>query len=484
MISGGVASLLLFIFRDQTLSAVTALLALVIVWLGLAPGFSYLLTPRDERPPFPLMPLTGLFYAAFFGLPAFLSRPLRHSDTGTIRIYGQELADGITPEAELLVIAGLVLMLAAYGLSKRTVWRAVPHFTLPRTFAQGRLHLLLWGLAVGHLAYLWSPAVHALPSVGQFLQPVGYLALAMFYVLWRRGELPRWQAAGVFLVLLPLVLIKVVASGFLTPLLMIGVFFAVLQLWLRGRVPWVTMLALPAFFMIAYPLMPQIRVVIWTQGQELTALQKVEAAIDMAGRFYFPDGRRGRPLPKPHAKPEKFGNAFLTAGLVQRVSLLPVLVLVVDNTPEPVPYWGGETYRPFFTSMIPRAVWPGKPEERTGNAFPRRYGWLPESSRRLSINLPWLTEMYANFGRIGIILGMALVGVLFGFLERFLDRPTMTPLEFVTGTTILLPLFFQESNFSLMTGSLLPLTASLWIYFTVGLRLPLPRLRVFSRNGR
>ena len=99
MISGGVASLLLFIFRDQTLSAVTALLALVIVWLGLAPGFSYLLKPRDERPPFPLMPLTGLFYAAFFGLPAFLAFVLRHPDTGTIRIYSQELADGITPEA-------------------------------------------------------------------------------------------------------------------------------------------------------------------------------------------------------------------------------------------------------------------------------------------------------------------------------------------------------------------------------------------------
>ncbi len=47
-------------------------------------------------------------------------------------------------------------------------------------------------------------------------------------------------------------------------------------------------------------------------------------------------------------------------------------------------------------------------------------------------------------------------------------------LEFVTGTTILLPLFYQESNFSVMTGSLLPLTVSLWVYFTVGLRVPLP----------
>ena len=168
-------------------------------------------------------------------------------------------------------------------------------------------------------------------------------------------------------------------------------------------------------------------------------------------------------------------------GLVRRVTLILTLTHVVDKTPDPVPYWAGETYKPLFTSMIPRAVWPGKPEERTGNAFGRRYGILAETERQLSFNLPWITEMYANFGRAGVILGMALVGLLFGFLERFLARPGMTALEFVTGTTILLPLFFQESNFSLMTGSLLPLTLSLWLYFTVGLRVPLPDLR-FSRR--
>ncbi|MCZ6610897.1 MAG: hypothetical protein O7A66_12935 [Alphaproteobacteria bacterium] len=146
-----------------------------------------------------------------------------------------------------------------------------------------------------------------------------------------------------------------------------------------------------------------------------------------------------------------------------------------------MPYWGGETYKPFFTSMIPRAVWPGKPEERAGNAFGRRYGILTEAERRMSVNIPWTTEMYANFGRVGVVLGMGLVGALFGFLERFLARPGMAPLEFATGAMILLPLFYQESNFSLMTGSLLPLTVSLWLYFTVGLRVPLPDLR-FSRR--
>ncbi len=76
---------------------------------------------------------------------------------------------------------------------------------------------------------------------------------------------------------------------------------------------------------------------------------------------------------------------------------------------------------------------------------------------------------------------MALVGLSFGSLERFLARPGMTALEFVTGTTIVPPLFFQDSSFSLMTGSLLPPTVSLWLYFTVGLRVPLPGFRFLRR---
>jgi hypothetical protein len=80
--------------------------------------------------------------------------------------------------------------------------------------------------------------------------------------------------------------------------------------------------------------------------------------------------------------------------------------------------------------------------------------------------------MYANFGRVGVIGGMALVGLLFGFLERFFSRPSMNPLEVVIGGTVIFPLFYQESNFSLMMGSVLPLTICLWLIFRIGLSFP------------
>ncbi len=89
----GVAGVVLFLLRDETLPAVAALLALATVWLGLVPGFLYLRQTPEERPPFPLMPLSGLFYAVFFGLPAFFSFRLRDPETGTINFFGNGYVD-------------------------------------------------------------------------------------------------------------------------------------------------------------------------------------------------------------------------------------------------------------------------------------------------------------------------------------------------------------------------------------------------------
>jgi len=70
-----------------------------------------------------------------------------------------------------------------------------------------------------------------------------------------------------------------------------------------------------------------------------------------------------------------------------------------------------------------------------------------------SFNVPWLVEMYANFGSTGVIVGMLLVGLLFAYCDGKFNRPGITMLELMAGTALLFDLFDQESNFSLMVGS-------------------------------
>src|ERR1039457_2968150 len=59
----------LFWTKPESVPESQATLALLICWVGLAPTFEYL--RRRQRPAMPLMPLTGLYYAIAFGLPAF-----------------------------------------------------------------------------------------------------------------------------------------------------------------------------------------------------------------------------------------------------------------------------------------------------------------------------------------------------------------------------------------------------------------------------
>ncbi|MDP6175813.1 MAG: hypothetical protein QGF09_16750, partial [Rhodospirillales bacterium] len=143
--------------------------------------------------------------------------------------------------------------------------------------------------------------------------------------------------------------------------------------------------------------------------------------------------------------------------LTKRMSHIWVFNAVDNKSPDPVPYWRGKTYRPLFTSFIPRVIYPDKPEERSGGGFGRRYGFLDQHQAKTSLNLPWVTEMLANFGPLGVVLGMGLAGMFLGFLDRLFNRAWMTDLEFTVGLTLIYPLVYPESNFSAMAGSMLTL---------------------------
>ena len=142
---------------------------------------------------------------------------------------------------------------------------------------------------------------------------------------------------------------------------------------------------------------------------------------------------------------------------------------VTERSPDDVPYWRGETYRGLLVNVIPRVLWPGKPEETWGNAMGQRYRILALSDRVTSVNIPWLVELFINFGVLGVLLGMFGIGVFMAAIDRIFNAGGMTPLEALSGIAIVAPLVYHDSNFTLMTGSLIPLMACIFLYFRVGL---------------
>jgi hypothetical protein len=142
----------------------------------------------------------------------------------------------------------------------------------------------------------------------------------------------------------------------------------------------------------------------------------------------------------------------------------------VERTPEPIPYWGGETYAYFLASLVPRALWPEKPGAAFGNDFGHRYDILASGVYDTSINLPWMVEFYVNFGPWAMLAGMALVGLALRVLVQKLNNPAANDCEYVLGLTLCFQLFWAESNLAIMWGGLLQTSIALYVVLTVAAR--------------
>lgn len=459
-------------------------MAVAIILVGVAPGISLLAQPSENRPPIPLLAMTGGFYAVFFGASVFLFYAVLVREGELTTLYSGTTVDGISYTAFYAVLAGLAVMYLSYAILGKLL-RSIqcPRFRVAEERDGMATVFMAWVLIALHLAYVVHPAFRSYPSIGQFFGPVGILGLSIVYVKWRRKQLSWHHAAVAFLIFFPFLIIKHLANGYLTPVITLALAPLVLEFWLRGRVPWKSLLALFLVALCIYPFISSLRDRFWLFEQDRSASERMVLVAESlwfnlsnsvqgcAPEEFVPPTPYWRSLSCRRIQIAKTeGYATLYNGLAIRMAHAGMLSHVIKQTPDVVPFWNGETFKPLFTSLVPRVVWSGKPEERAGNEFGRRYGFISDDDQT-SINIPWITELFANFGWLGILFGMAVIGAFIRFLERTLSDPSMTDLEVVIGLSVLLPLFYQESNISVMTGSVIPYIICVWLYFSGGLKI-------------
>ena len=123
-------------------------------------------------------------------------------------------------------------------------------------------------------------------------------------------------------------------------------------------------------------------------------------------------------------------------------------------TPKNIPYLRGESYLPIFFKIFPSSIFKHQYQENFGNKFGRLYQLAGSEDFTTSFNVPFITEFYINFGIIGVIGGMFLLGVFFFILENFFlsDKKKHSFNNLVILTTSVL-FCVPESNLSLILGS-------------------------------
>jgi hypothetical protein len=94
----------------------------------------------------------------------------------------------------------------------------------------------------------------------------------------------------------------------------------------------------------------------------------------------------------------------ITNKLIERTSLFQMICLVVDNSPDRLPFLDGETYAQVPGQFIPRFFWPDKPVGKISTDTLSVYYGLqrPEDTQKTTIAFGLLSEAYANFGFYGV----------------------------------------------------------------------------------
>ncbi len=102
--------------------------------------------------------------------------------------------------------------------------------------------------------------------------------------------------------------------------------------------------------------------------------------------------------------------------IFERVSVKDTVEIIVAKTGEGVEFQDGHTLIPLLTTFIPRVIWPTKPSLEMGVGRMVAKNFFPEASSDVFISPSHLGELYWNFGGLGAVLGMAVIGALLGWV--------------------------------------------------------------------
>jgi hypothetical protein len=392
----------------------------------------------------PVLGVHCLFLAVCFGFSGFLAVP---SVSANKSVEDEDIARALACAS-----LGLTCLLAGYSLAGRWLRNRVRPWSPGWQIRSGNLELLGWmSVAAGY-----AGAIVTKLGVVSFSQITGIFSTLGFFLLLTLALEKRMSILArivVLLLLVPFVLLHDTGfrtgqlAGIVTTLCWISLIF----LRTHGRVSWPLILAAVVFFLVFQPVKFYVRAASWGEGRDLSLRETITAYADGFRQYY------GTSKEMLAGASDSFGGSFT------RINHLIVTAAIIRDTPSPIPFLYGRSYLPLLTKPIPRFLWPGKPQERFGNYWAQRYGFVGENDSTTSFNLPWLPEMFMNFGWSGVIIIMFLVGVVYRYLWlKFMSQPGSV-VQYVLGLVIASMIIFTESNLSMKLGGVIILFLFVWV---------------------
>ena len=354
----------------------------------------------QKKPGVPFLPLFGMVYILYYATPIFLvDKFFAGFDPGRY-----PLPDVSLEMALLWATTGwLVLLFAYYMWPGGLLPLRVPRFALrwqPDSSKAWLVIVVYFGILAVLLKSL-TPLPLILHGAFRFLESFLQFALVGLFILQLKGHLGLSTKLLLWGGVAPLLFVITISSGAVFQPLLLFLSLLLVYWTLRGRIPWKTVLLAGLLVTLLLAAKGDYRALVWYSPLSTSnVLEKTVLYVRLIAEY-----ATGRA--KAYEKSfEIVARRFSQHGLMN-------LAWVVQLTPETVPFWGGETYESLLWAAVPRFLWPTKPQATWGQEFGHRYGLLYRSDRTTAYNMGQLVEMYANFGVVGVIVGMFLLGLIY-----------------------------------------------------------------------
>lgn len=409
------------------------LMGIAIVILGLWPLDAWLRTAKPRT--IPVFEFHMLFYALSFGFAAFIDLPTLLMT----RFRVNEQSYTLALIAVLLALISLYVgYFAAIKVSGSMLTKISPRFPV--------------GLDRAAISYLYPALLVASVIVKELnISALSQIVptLRLFTFTWAMcaalsGRVPAHYARVTLFIILPveIIIFSGLLNGYLIGLLTYGELVIICFTLCKKRIPVVFIILAILVFVAIQPIKSHFRNVVWYGSTNLSSLQRADLLIDSASTNAEETASHGdvlESLEKSYARINHLGD---TSGFIQSTE-------ATDD------YLYGATLVPIFTKWVPRVIWPDKPVEDIANSIGRKYGFLDQHDFITSLNLPWIAEMFLNFGWPGIVLLSVLVGVIIRLFKNGIARRASTPVELAFAYSIASGFFMPESNMSIGFGNMI-----------------------------
>jgi len=169
-------------------------------------------------------------------------------------------------------------------------------------------------------------------------------------------------------------------------------------------------------------------------------------------------------------------NAYLDHSLgafMSRMTIVTSVAAIVCDTGRWVDYKYGETlFLAPIGLFIPRIVWPDKPDISIGREFGHTFRFIHPLDRETEVAPSIVGDFYWNFGVVGVVLGMPLMGAAYRwYYRRYGEGSGFDPIRKAIYATLLPTVLLFEANVAIITAGAVKVLAILVVFLIVARRL-------------